>query len=93
MSTTILKTRKQKLAEIRKEKMRARNQKVTATTIVGAIAALTLMSTKVGACSTDYTVKKGDTLYSLAKKYQVTIDQLMEVNGLASEKIYITRSY
>ncbi|MGJ7919433.1 LysM peptidoglycan-binding domain-containing protein [Neobacillus sp. LXY-4] len=88
---TILKTRKQRLADLRKDKIRVRNQKVTATSLAGAITVLTLMGTKVSACSTDYTVKKGDTLYSLSKKYQVSINQLMEVNGLTSEKIYVNQ--
>ncbi len=87
----ILKKRKQRIAEIRKKKMRARNRKLAAATLAGAIIALTFTSSKAGACScsTDYTVKKGDTLYSLSKKYQVSKNQLMEANVLTSEKIYV----
>ncbi|WP_318505339.1 LysM peptidoglycan-binding domain-containing protein [Bacillus sp. T3] len=85
----ILTTRKQKLADLRKQKNRARHKKVTATTLAGAFTVLTLMGTKASACSTEYTVKKGDTLYSLAKRYQVSVQQLMDVNGLSSERIYV----
>jgi LysM repeat protein len=35
-----------------------------------------------------YTVKKGDTLYSIGKKYGITVDELMLVNGLESGKIH-----
>jgi LysM repeat protein len=87
----IRKRRKQRMSEIRKEKMKARNQKMATATVVGAITALALMSTKAEACSTDYTVKKGDTLYSLSKKYQVSINQLMDVNNLTSEKLLINQ--
>ncbi|WJV31058.1 LysM peptidoglycan-binding domain-containing protein [Rossellomorea sp. AcN35-11] len=46
-----------------------------------------LASGKAGACSTEYIVKKNDTLYRLAKKYDVTVEQLMEANVLASDKL------
>ncbi|AGK52566.1 LysM peptidoglycan-binding domain-containing protein [Bacillus sp. 1NLA3E] len=89
--SNILKTRNQRIAEIRKKKVRLRNQKMATLTVVGAITALTLMGSKVNACSADYTVKKGDTLYGLAKKYQISINQLMDVNNLASEKLFINQ--
>nr|WP_239094056.1 LysM peptidoglycan-binding domain-containing protein [Bacillus sp. B15-48] len=47
------------------------------------------MNSKAGAYSTEYTVKKNDTLYSLSKKHGVTVDQLKEVNSLKSDKIII----
>ncbi|MFZ7946284.1 LysM peptidoglycan-binding domain-containing protein [Neobacillus sp. 19] len=81
--------RKERLSELSKKKMKARNQKLAAAAIAGTVAALVFMNTDVGACSTVYTVKKKDTLYSLSKKYQVTEKQLMRANGLTSEKIYI----
>lgn len=89
--SNILKTRNQRIAEIRKKKVRLRNQKMATLTVVGAITALTLMGSKVNACSADYTVKKGDTLYGLAKKYQVSINQLKDVNNLTSDKLYINQ--
>jgi len=86
VSTTFIK-RKQRLAELRKKKMSARNKKLATAAIAGAFMAVAFMTTKVEACSTSYTVRKNDTLYSLSKKYNISIKQLMEVNGLTSEKI------
>jgi len=34
-------------------------------------------------------VKKGDTLYSIAKKYETTVDALKRINNLPSDKILI----
>lgn len=39
--------------------------------------------------SGEYTVQKGDTLYSIAKKYDTTVDKLMELNGLSSNLLSI----
>ena len=36
-----------------------------------------------------YTVKKGDTLYSIARKYAVSVDELMELNSMNSSTISI----
>ena len=36
-----------------------------------------------------YTVKKGDSLYSIAKKYNVTIDEIKELNNLTSNLLSI----
>ena len=36
----------------------------------------------------EYVVKKGDTLYTIAKMYDVTVDQLLKANGLTSALIY-----
>lgn len=38
-----------------------------------------------------YTVKEGDTLTEIAKAHNTTIHQLMQWNGLASDRIYITQ--
>lgn len=35
-----------------------------------------------------YVVKKGDSLYNIAKKYGVTVDSLIKANGLDSALIY-----
>lgn len=35
------------------------------------------------------TVKKGDTLYSLSKKYNLTVEELKDFNGLKNNTIYI----
>lgn len=36
-----------------------------------------------------YEVKQGDTLHSIAKNYQITVDQLKQINGLSNEKLDI----
>ena len=36
----------------------------------------------------EYVVKKGDSLYTIAKKYNVTVDDLLKANGLTSALIY-----
>ena len=36
-----------------------------------------------------YTVKKGDTLYSIAKKYYLTVDELKEINNINNNTISI----
>jgi LysM repeat protein len=43
-------------------------------------------STKGGAGVKYYTVKKGDTVYSIAKKYGTNVKNLMKWNGLKSAK-------
>lgn len=43
-------------------------------------------STKGGAGVKYYTVKKGDTVYSIAKKYGTSVKNLMKWNGLKSAK-------
>lgn len=85
---TITVKRKQRLAEARKKRAKARNRKIVAGTMAGAVSALFLMGGKAGACSADYTVKKNDTLYILSKKYGVSVEQLKEANGLSSDKIF-----
>ncbi|MGC8967284.1 MAG: septal ring lytic transglycosylase RlpA family protein [Thermus sp.] len=35
-----------------------------------------------------YTVKKGDTLFRIAKAHGLSVGELMRLNGLASERIY-----
>ncbi|NHM33335.1 muramidase family protein [Neobacillus terrae] len=86
--TTILLKRKQRLAKVRKENVRARQKKIAAAAFAGTITVFTFMNSKAGACSTEYMVKKNDTLFSLAQKYQVSVAQLKEVNGLQGEGIF-----
>jgi D-gamma-glutamyl-meso-diaminopimelic acid endopeptidase CwlS len=87
--TTILLKRKQRLAKVRKEKVRARQKKIAAAAFAGTITVFTFMNSKAGACSTEYMVKKNDTLFILAQKYQVSVAQLKEeVNGIQGEGIF-----
>nr|WP_246439573.1 LysM peptidoglycan-binding domain-containing protein [Bacillus benzoevorans] len=39
-------------------------------------------------CNDVYTVQKGDTLYALAKKYNVSVEQMQNANGMTSDMIY-----
>ena len=36
-----------------------------------------------------YKVKKGDTLYSISKKFKISVDSLMQLNNLYSEGLTI----
>ncbi|MEZ4816407.1 MAG: LysM domain-containing protein [Flavobacteriaceae bacterium] len=36
-----------------------------------------------------YTVEKGDTLYSIARRFSMTVETLMEYNGLLSSDIAV----
>lgn len=45
-------------------------------------------TTESFAASSSYTVKKGDTLYSIAKAYNISVTQLKAWNGLKSNIIY-----
>ncbi|MGM0865417.1 MAG: LysM peptidoglycan-binding domain-containing protein [Bacillota bacterium] len=85
---TIELSRKERIAIEKRKSLKKRNKKLTVATTIGAISALLLTNGNVRACSAEYTVKKNDTLYSLAKKYDVTIDQLKGKNLLMSDKIY-----
>ena len=48
-----------------------------------------LFSATTGASAASYKVKSGDTLSSIAKKYNTTYTSLMKLNGLSSTKIKI----
>nr|WP_240911423.1 LysM peptidoglycan-binding domain-containing protein [Yeosuana marina] len=39
--------------------------------------------------SNSYTVEQGDTLFSIAKKYNISIEKLQELNGLTNTEISI----
>ena len=42
--------------------------------------------------TTVHTVKKGDTLYSVSKKYNVTVERIMELNKIQDQTIYLGQS-
>lgn len=57
------------------------------------LAALTLGLTGIwgissAEASTQYTIKKGDTLYRIADKNELTVSQLKQLNNLSSSLIY-----
>ena len=44
---------------------------------------------KVSSANDKHTDKKGDTLYSLSKKYKISIKELQDLNGLDSTQLHI----
>lgn len=50
---------------------------------------LTLALALLGAAGATYTVQKGDTLYSIARKNHLTVEQLLSLNNLSSPEISI----
>nr|WP_238941945.1 3D domain-containing protein [Bacillus sp. REN10] len=52
------------------------------------MAALVFSASSVEAATTTYTVKHGDTLWSIAQKHQTTIDQIKKWNNLKSNVLY-----
>ena len=39
-----------------------------------------------------YTVKAGDTLYSIARRHEISVEELREINGLSSSSVLKTNS-
>ena len=39
----------------------------------------------------DYIVKKGDTLYSIANRYGVSVKDIMNLNGLKNSSLFINQ--
>lgn len=62
------------------------------TKAVKAAKASTSAATSVNTTATTHTVVKGDTLWSLAKKYGVSVSALMKANNLSSSTILIGQS-
>ncbi|WP_108670900.1 LysM peptidoglycan-binding domain-containing protein [Peribacillus acanthi] len=56
------------------------------------LASILSFSTVAEAKQTTYTIKKGDTLYSIAKKHGTTVDALKVINSLTSNIIPIGRT-
>lgn len=86
-------TRQEKSARIRKEKEQRRNSKLIGATLALSLTATTFLGQPKGAkacdCAQEYIVKAGDSLYSLAKQYEVTVQQLKEKNGLTSDSLVV----
>lgn len=92
MMESVTLTRKERIMKERAKYAKDRRRKVLGCVLAGTVATsviLSIHSEKALACSDTYVVQKGDTLYSLAKKYGVSIEQIQEANGLSSDLIKI----
>jgi LysM repeat protein len=87
---TYRQTRKQRIREQKRKVTLNRNRKLIGVAVAGSVAAglmLGISQKKTDAVGSSYTVKKGDTLYSLAKEYDTSVELLKEVNSLPSDII------
>jgi LysM repeat protein len=87
---TYRQTRKQRIREQKRKVTLQRNRKLIGVAVAGTVAAglmLGINQKKTDAVGSFYTVKKGDTLYSLAKEYDTSVELLKEVNSLSSNLI------
>ena len=85
-------TRKERMLMEREQNAKDRKKNVRRYAFVGTVATSIILSANsesVFACSDEYVVQKGDTLYSLAKKYNVSAEQIQGVNNLSSEMIKV----
>lgn len=92
---TITRTRQERILA---EKVRTSKRKrvtVAKYALAGTIATSAFMNVhqlgvgKVQACSSVYTVQKGDTLHSLSKQFHVTVEQIQNRNELNSAQVKI----
>lgn len=87
---TYRQTRKQRIREQKRKVTLKRNRKLIGVAVAGSVAAglmLGIGQKKTDAVGSFYTVKKGDTLYSLAKEYDTSVELLKGVNSLPSDNI------
>ncbi len=86
-------TRNERIRLEKEQRAYAQKRKFQRVAIAGTAATGIMLSvysdnTLACQCNDIYTVQKGDTLYALAKKYSVSVEQLQNANGLTSNLIY-----
>jgi LysM repeat protein len=89
---SVTRPRKERIMEERAKDAKNRRRKVLGYALAGTVATsviLSIHSEKALAYSSTYVVQKGDTLYSLAQKYGVSIEQIQGANGISSELIKV----
>lgn len=87
---TYRQTRKQRIREQKRRQATIRRRKAVGAALAGTLATAVLFGVgqkKSEAEGAVYTVKKGDTLYSLSKKFDISIEMLQEVNSLPTDMI------
>ena len=85
-------TRRERMLLEREQNTKDRKKNVRRYALVGTVATSIILganSESVFAFSDEYVVQKGDNLYSLAKKYKVSVEQLQGVNNLSSDLIKV----
>lgn len=83
-------TRKERIVKEREKNAQDRKRRIQRYAVVGTVATSILLSANSEMAfgySDTYVVQKGDTLYSLAKRYNVSVEQIQEINRLSSEMI------
>ncbi len=90
MGKAVLRPRKARIEEKREKKRRKRNAQLATVTVAAAVTAssIGLGGKEANASAGKYVVEKGDTLYRISKDYDLTVQQLKEMNELVSDKIF-----
>src|SRR3954451_12250600 len=92
MMKNVTRPRKERIMEERARDAKNRRRKVLGYALAGTVATsviLRIHSEKALAYSSTYVVQKGDTLYSLAQKYGVSVEQIQGANGISSGLIQV----
>ncbi|KIL76968.1 muramidase family protein [Bacillus badius] len=86
-------TRQERIAKLKKARAYERNSKWIGATLAVSLTAASMFvqpeEAKACDCAAPYTVKKGDTIYSLAKRFQVSVEQLKSKNGFSSDALFV----
>ncbi|MGO4889074.1 LysM peptidoglycan-binding domain-containing protein [Anaerobacillus sp. MEB173] len=88
----VTKTRKERIQEKKLRDANVRKRKWLGYAFAGTLATGSILyvgTEETSACQGEYTVQAGDTLYSLAKKHGVTVQQIQQVNQLHTDLIKV----